>query len=86
VFKQLFEFLQQTLFLQRDVQHLKEDVAHLERELHESNELLRTVLCELQRLGERETFERQKLELRIENSLLRSGRSLPSSKRPGKEG
>ena len=81
MFKQLFEFVQHVLFLQRDVQRLKEDVAELERELHENNEVLRTVLFEIQRLAEIDALERQKLELKIENALLRN-RSLPPAKRP----
>lgn len=81
MFTRLLEFLQQALFLQRDVHRLKEDMAQLEREIHESNEVLRTVLFELQRLGERESHERQKLELKIENALPRN-RAIPPSKRP----
>ena len=79
MFKTLFSFAQQTLFLQRDVQKLKDDVTQLQRQLHENNEVLRTILFELQRMSERETHERQKLELKIENAILRS-KSLPQVK------
>ena len=70
MFKTLFSFAQQTL------QRLKDDVTQLQRRMHENNEVLRTILFELQRMGERETHERQKLELKIENAVLRS-KSLP---------
>ena len=73
MFKTLFSFAQQTL------QRLKDDVTQLQRRMHENNEVLRTILFELQRMGERETHERQKLELKIENAVLRS-KSLPQVK------
>ena len=73
MFKTLFSFAQQTL------QRLKDDVTQLQRRMHENNEVLRTILFELQRMGERETHERQKLELKVENAVLRS-KSLPQVK------
>ena len=73
MFRTLFSFAQQTL------QRLKDDVTQLQRRMHENNEVLRTILFELQRMGERETHERQKLELKIENAVLRS-KSLPQVK------
>jgi hypothetical protein len=76
VFKQLFEFVRQSLFLQRDVRELKDDVAHLERELHATNEAVRQLAIELQRINEREIHEREKFTLKIENILLRHERAL----------
>jgi FtsZ-binding cell division protein ZapB len=85
VFKQLFEFVRQAVFLQRDVRDLKENVASLERELHETTEALRRVAFELERVAERERHEREKFVLKIENALLRSDRLSPPAKEPKKQ-
>jgi hypothetical protein len=77
VFKEAFEFLRQAVFLQRDLTQLKGDVTKLQNALNETNETLRLVLFELQRLNEREIHEREKLELRLENKILRSPRQIP---------
>ncbi len=84
MFKPLFEFVRQALFLQQDVRQLKEDVAGLERGLHETNEALRQLAFEVQRISERELHEREKLMLRLENALLRMERQLPPTKEPKK--
>ena len=84
MFKPLFEFVRQALFLQQDVRQLKEDVAGLERGLHETNEALRQLAFEVQRISEREEQEREKLMLRLENALLRVERQLPPPKEPKK--
>jgi hypothetical protein len=83
VFKELFNFLRELLFLQRDMERLKQDVATLQRELSTTNEALKAVVFELQRMNEREAHERQKLELKLENILLRE-RGLPPPKLPKK--
>ena len=41
MFKPLFEFVREALFLQRDVRQLKDDIAKLERGQHETNEAVR---------------------------------------------
>ena len=74
--KPLFEFVRQALFLQQDVRQLKEDIAGLERGLHDTNEAVRQLAFEIQRMNERE-----KLVLQLENAILRLERRLP----PGPE-
>ncbi len=76
MFKPLFEFVRQALFLQQDVRQLKEDIAGLERGLHDTNEAVRQLAFEIQRMNERE-----KLVLQLENAILRLERRLP----PGPE-
>ena len=85
MFKPLFEFVRQALFLQRDVRELKDDVAGLERELHATNEAVRQLAMELQRVNEREIHEREKFILKVENALLRHERLLPPPKEPKKQ-
>lgn len=80
MFKPLFELVRQALFLQQDLRRLKEDVSHLTRELHDTNEALRQLAFEVQRINERELHEREKLMLRVENALLRFERLLPPAK------
>lgn len=85
MFKQLFEFIRQALFLQRDVRDVKEDVARLERELHDTNEAVRQLAFEIQRINERERHERETFMLKVENTLLRYERLLPPAKEPRKQ-
>jgi hypothetical protein len=85
VLSQLIEFLQQALFLQRDVTKLKEDVASLQRELEETNAFANRLAFELQRVSEREQQEREKLMLKLENALLRFERTLPPPKETKKQ-
>ncbi len=80
MFKQLFEFARQAVFLQRDLRDLKDNVANLELELHETTEALRRVAFELERIAERERHEREKFALKIENTLLKSERLPAPSK------
>lgn len=84
MFKPLLNFIQQALFLQRDVRDLKEDVARLEQGLHDTNEAVRQLAVEIQRINERELQEREKFMLRVENVLLRYERSLPPAKKSKK--
>ena len=77
MFKQLFESVRQALYLQQDIRQLKEDVAGLERGLHDTNEAVRQLAFEIQRINEREQHERQKLILQLENTILRLERRLP---------
>ena len=80
VFKQLFEFGRQSLFLLRDVEQNKQDIAELQRELETTNDLVRQLAYEIQRINEREINEREKTELRLQNALLRFEHLLTSAK------
>jgi len=77
VFNQLIDFGRQTLFLLRDVDENKKEIADLKRELEATNELVRQLAYEIQRVSEREMHEREKLKLQLENALLRFERQLP---------
>lgn len=66
------------------MRELKDDVAGLERELHETNEVVRQLAFELQRINERERNEREKFVLKVENALLRHERALPPAKQSRK--
>ncbi len=80
MFKQLFELGRQALFLLRDVEQNKQEIAKLRRELDETNSAVLQLAVEMQRISEREIHERERLELRLENALLRFERLLPPAK------
>ncbi|HXI72737.1 MAG TPA: hypothetical protein VNN22_20555 [Verrucomicrobiae bacterium] len=86
MFKQVVDAARQTLFLVRDVDQakqdiatLKEEVALLKEQLGETNQLVRQLAFELQRSIENERQERGKFILRVENILLRE-RQLPPAR------
>ncbi len=83
MFKQLFDLSRQALFLLRDVEQNKQDITELKRELDATNDLIRQLAYEVQRISEREINEREKSELRLQNALLRFERLL-STKPPKK--
>ena len=84
MFRQIIEVVRQALFLLRDVDQNKKDVATLKEQLAETNQLVRQLAFEIQRISEREQHEREKFMLKIENALLRFERPLPSGKEPKK--
>jgi len=80
MFKQLVDVVRQTLFLLRDVEENKKDIATLKEQLAETNQLVRQLALEFRHLTEREQQEREKLLLKMENILLRFERQLPPAK------
>jgi len=74
--KQLFDYVQQLLVLGRDTQQNREDIEGLRRELQQTNALIIELSHKLERLNEREQHEREKLLLKVENTLLRFERLL----------
>ncbi len=82
MFKQVVDAARQMLLLLRDVEQNKQDIATLKEQLAETNQLVRQLAFEIQRIAEREQHEREKFILKVENTLLRSERPLlPRKKR-----
>ena len=77
MFKQVIDAVRQTLLLLRDVEQNKQDIATLKEQVAETNQLVRQLAFEIQRISEREQHEREKLVLRMKNALLRFERLLP---------
>ena len=75
--KQLFDYVQQLVLLGRDTQKNREDIEGLRRELQQTNALIIELSHKLEQLSEREQHEREKLLLKVENTLLRFERLLP---------
>ena len=84
MFKQVIDAVRQMLFMVRDVEQNKQSIATLKEQLAETNQLVRELAFEIQRISEREQHEREKFVLKVENALLRSERQLPSAREPKK--
>ena len=80
MFKQLTELVANLLFLVRDTRENKEAITQIRHETHELTDAVEKLSFEVQRLGEREKLEREKLVLQLENALLRIERRLPPGK------
>jgi hypothetical protein len=84
MFKKLLEILRTQVFLARDVQENKENIARLRREFDELTELVVQLQFEIQLLREQDKHEREKLLLKLENAMLKFERQLPSGKQSKK--
>lgn len=80
--KQLFEYVQRLLLLAHETRQNRDDIKDLQEQLESLTEKVRILAFEIQRINAREQHEREKFMLRVENTLLRFERQLPS----GKEG
>jgi len=81
MFKQVVDAARQMLFLLRDVEQNKHDIATLKEQVAETNQLVRQLASEIQRVSEHERHERERFMLNVENVLLRFERQLPAGKR-----
>jgi ElaB/YqjD/DUF883 family membrane-anchored ribosome-binding protein len=72
--------VQQLIGLAQDTAQNKTQIQELQEEMDKLADKLQWVIFELQRLAEREASEREKLELRLENALLRFERRLPPAR------
>lgn len=78
--QKLLELFRRLLFLNRDVQENRDDIAGLKREVKQLSDELVQLQFDMQRGLENEQQEREKFMLRVENALLRFDRSLPAAK------
>ena len=78
--QRLLELFRSLLFLTRDVQENRNDIAHLKQQVKELSDELVQLQTDLQRGLENERHEREKFMLRVENALLRFERSVPPGK------
>ena len=84
MWQKLLELFRSQVFLARDVQENKENIARLRQEFDELSDLVQRLQYELsgeiRGLREEERHEREKLVLRLENALLKFERQLPPPK------
>jgi DNA repair ATPase RecN len=81
MFKSLADLIKQLLSLTRDTQENKQQIKDLQVLVRELSKRLELLAFEVQRLKENEVHEREKMMLRLENSLLRFERRLPPASR-----
>ena len=79
--KQLSSLLKQVLTLAQATQANTSEIREIRRELKLLGSAVERLAYEFQRLRENEIHEREKIELRVENRLLRYERRLPSGPR-----
>jgi hypothetical protein len=81
MFKSLADLIKQLLSLTRDTQENKQQIKDLQVLVRELSKRLELFAFEVQRLKENEVHKREKMMLRLENSLLRFERRLPPASR-----
>jgi len=77
MFKSLLDLARQVLFLARDMDETKARVTALQEEVRKLSDVVKLLAFDLERLRGHGQSEREKLELRLENILLRFERRLP---------
>ena len=87
MWKQLVDAIKQILFLTQQTEKNREEIREVLQQLREMAFALERLAYEVHRVNEKvdyanrnEAQEREKLELRLENKLLKFERQLPSSK------
>ena len=83
MWKNLFKLAKQLINLAQDTDQNKTRIQELQEQVEDLTAEMRWVVFELQRLAEHDAHEREKLALRLENTLLRFERRLPSGKDKG---
>ncbi len=87
MWKQFVDAIKQILFLTQQTEKNREEIKELRQQVREMAAALERLAYEVHRISEKvdyanrnEAQEREKLELRLENKLLRFERQLPSGK------
>jgi TolA-binding protein len=79
MWRQFYEWVRQVTALTDATQTNAEDIARLSEQIETLTHAVEHLAHEVHHSQENERHEREKLELRLENALLRSGQGLPSS-------
>lgn len=84
MWKEFFDYVQKLVALTRETEQNRADIEDLRREVHDLTLVVQRLAHEIRRVSDRETNEREKLALQVENQLLRFERRLPpiSQSRP----
>jgi hypothetical protein len=80
MWKKLYEVLSRLLSLTKKVEAHDKEIAEIRQELRDLTAIVHRLAFEVQRISERESHEREKIQLKLENQLLRFERRLPSAK------
>ncbi len=79
MWKKLYEVLSRLLALTQKVERHDKEILGLQQEVKNLTVVVQRLVYEIQRISDRETHERDKMQLRLENQLLRFERRLPSA-------
>lgn len=74
--RSIFEIIKQLAGLSKDTQENREKLAEVHDNVEHLSDRLTHVVFEVERLKDNEAHEREKMGLRLENFLLRSGQNL----------
>lgn len=77
MWKKVYEVLSRLFALTQKVERHDKEIAALQHEMKDLMAVVQRLVYEIQRISERETHERDKMQLRLENQLLRFERRLP---------
>jgi len=79
MWKKLYEVLSRLLTLTQKVERHDKEILGLQQEVQNLTAVVQRLVYEIQRISDRETHERDKMQLRLENQLLRFERRLSSA-------
>jgi len=79
MWKKLYEVVSRLLALTQKVERHDKEILGLQQEVKNLTAVVQRLVYEIQRISDRETHEREKMQLRLENQLLRFERRLPSA-------
>jgi regulator of replication initiation timing len=79
MWKKLYELLERLATLSQRVSRHDQQVEELRREVRELTGMLHRLAIEVNRLADRQTAEREKMELWVENQMLRFEKRLPAT-------
>lgn len=81
MWKKLYEVLSRLLALTQKVERHDKEILGLQQEAKDLTAVVQRLVYELQRISDRENHERENMQLRLENQLLRFERRLPPAGR-----
>lgn len=79
MWKKIYELLEQLVTLAQRVSRHDKQVEELRQEVRDLTAMIHHLAIEVNRLSDRQTSEREKMELWVENQMLRFERRLPSA-------
>jgi uncharacterized coiled-coil protein SlyX len=80
MWKKLYELLERLATLSQRVSRQEKQIEELRQEVRELAGMMHRLAMEVNRLSDRQTSEREKMQLWVENQMLRFERRLPPSR------
>jgi regulator of replication initiation timing len=85
MWKKLYELLERLVTLSQRVSRQEKQVEELRQEMRELTGMMHRLAIEVNRLADRQTSEREKMQLWVENQMLKFERRLPPARSGNKE-